>query len=316
MKPNLTRRNREQLFFLYFMDCQTPGKPGGGRDQTWEIAERAVRGLYELFAERGLVHGLGFCSEPEVARRQAGLLNEMAGSGCWQALHFQVRGYRPPGAAEDYDWRRPMTWYDYEDQLEAITLAKDDWEQAMGTTADSFGACCAQANDYTFPILAELGFRQCYVSAPGRWNPSPEVGHLWHGAFPHTRHCSSRSRLVPGELALYEFPITRGLEQIPAGPPGTWTVKDCRAEAELSFGETMALCEASVRDQMRRDHPVLSLHNPTHNTWDVGDRASGRRRAIETTIDVGYALAEKLGLTLTPCALSELHAEADRLNAY
>lgn len=316
MPPTPTQQNRQQLFFIYFMDCQTPQKPGGAPDQTWEVAELAVRGLYELFAERGLEHCLGFCSEPEVARRQSALLLEMERNGCWQALHFQVRGYRPPGATEDYDWVRPMTWYDFEEQLTAITLAKDDWEQSMGMAADSFGACCAQANDFTFPILADLGFRQCYVTAPGRWNPSFEIGHFWHGAFPHTRHCSSKSRLVPGELDLYEFPITRGLEQIPAGAPDTWTVTDCRAEAELSFEATMAICEASVRDQMRRDHPVLYLHNPTHNTWDVTDRSSGRRRAIETTIEVGYALAEKLELELTPATLAELHAEADRLNAY
>jgi len=131
MRPNLTRKNREQLFFLYFMDCQTPRKPGGGPTQTWEVAEAAVRGLYELFAERDLVHCLGFCSEPEVARRQSGLLREMVGNGCWHALHLQVRGYRPPGATEDYDWERPMTWYEYDEQLEAIRLAKDDWEQSI-----------------------------------------------------------------------------------------------------------------------------------------------------------------------------------------
>ncbi|MBU0609193.1 MAG: hypothetical protein KKI08_15005 [Armatimonadetes bacterium] len=106
MKPELTQQNREQLFFTYFMDCQTPQKPGGGPDQTWEIAELAVRGLYELFAESGLQHCLGFCAEPEVARRQSALLRKMAANGYWQALHFQVRGYRPPGATEDYDWQR------------------------------------------------------------------------------------------------------------------------------------------------------------------------------------------------------------------
>lgn len=316
MRPALARQNREQLFFLYFMDCQTPQKPGGAPTQTWEVAERAVRGLYELFAERGLQHCLGFCSEPEVARRQCGLLREMVDAGCWHALHFQVRGYRPPGATEDYGWHRPLTWYDYDEQREVIAIAKDDWEQSMGVAADSFGACCAQANDYTFPILAELGFRQSYCSAPGRWNPSPQVGHLWHGAFPHTHHASSKSRLIPGDLELYEFTLTRGLEPIPSGAPDTWTVTDCRAEAELSFDETMAICEASVRDQMRRDHPVLYLHHPTHNTWDVGDRSGGRRRAVETTIEVAYALAQKLDLRLTPCSMAELHAEADRLGAY
>ena len=81
MKPQLTRTNRSQLFFLYFMDCQTPRKPGGAPDQTWEVAEAAVRGLVDLFDEHGLLDGLGLCSEPEVAARQSALFGEMAGRG-------------------------------------------------------------------------------------------------------------------------------------------------------------------------------------------------------------------------------------------
>jgi hypothetical protein len=314
LKPTGYQQNRRQLVFIYFMDCQTPQKPGGAPDQTWEVAELAVRGLYELFAARGLEHCLGFCSEPEVARRQPDLFQEMARNGCWQALHFQVKGYRPPGAQEDLSWEKSLAEYDYDEQLQVLRIARDDWEQSLGLPAESFGACCAQANDYLFPILADLGFRQCYCTAPGRY--LPPWHQLWHGAFPHTRHCSSKSRLVPGELDLYEFPITRGLEQIPGPLPGTLTVTDCRAEAELDFEATMAICEASVRDQIMRDHPVLYVHNPTHNTWDVTDRSSGRRRAVETTIEVGYALAEKLTLEFTPASLADVHAEADRLNAY
>jgi len=34
MKPETSRTNREQLFFAYAIDCQTPRKPGGGPDQT------------------------------------------------------------------------------------------------------------------------------------------------------------------------------------------------------------------------------------------------------------------------------------------
>ncbi len=204
MRPAQTQQNRRQLFFLYFMDCQTPQKPGGSPDQTWDVAERAVRGLYELFAERGLEHCLGFCSEPEVARRQSALLQEVERNGCWQALHFQVRGYRPPGATEDYDWVRPMTWYDYDEQLEAIRLAKDDWEQSMGMAADSFGACCAQANDYTFPILAELGVREELLREMG------EMAHI--GAWSLERELRDRSPLV-GRLPAYA-PLQ---QQVPSG---------------------------------------------------------------------------------------------------
>jgi hypothetical protein len=313
MKPVGYQQNRTQLFFAYFMDCQTPRKPGGAPDQTWEIAETAVRGIAELFAERGLTHCLGLCSEPEVMRRQSALFQEMAAAGCWLALHFQARGYRPPGAAEDLPWDKPMAAYGYEEQLELLTIAKDDWEQAFGGPVDTFGACCAQANDYTHPILAELGYRQCYTSIPGRYVPQ---GHQrWWGEFPHSRHCSSKSRLIPGELDLYEVPHTHALTPQP-GPDGTWHAADYRAENETSYADTLAMADAAIEDMLRCDHPLLYLYVPTHNTWDTTDRASPRRQAIETAIDVAYAVAEQHGLELTPATLAEMHAEADRLNAY
>jgi len=65
-----------------------------------------------------------------------------------------------------------------------------------------------------------------------------------------------------------------------------------------------------------RDHPILSFHVPTHNTRDVGDRHSRRRHAVEATVDVAYALAEKYDLELVPATLEDMHREADRLNAY
>lgn len=306
--------NRETLFFCYFMDCQTPRKPGGSPDQTWDVAERAVRGLAELFAERGMTRALGFCSEPEVAIRQSGLFREMAGAGFWQALHFQVRGYRPRTATRDYDWNRPLSAYDYEEQREVIAIAKDEWEQALGMPATCFGACCAQANDYTFPILEELGFTECYCSAPGRYDP--RNGQEWWGAFPHSHHASSRSRLVCGDLRVYEFPLTRSLKPAPGATPGTWRVRDFRAESEMGFEDIVEMADASINDMLLRGHPILYIHAPTHNTWDVGDPNSARRRTVQATIDAAHALAERHGLELLPASLADMHAEADRLRAY
>jgi len=313
MRPQTTQQDREHLFFCYFVDCQTPQKPGGGKDQTWEVAEAAVRGMAEVFSARGLIHALGFCSEPEVARRQPDLFREMAELGAWSALHFQVRGYRPAGAQEDYDWERTLAEYDCEEQRAVIAIARDEWEQALGMRAEDFGACCAQANDFTFPILAELGFRQSYVSCPGRHNPA--AGQAWWGAFEHSHHVSAKSRLVCGELDLYECPLTRTL--VPReGPPGIFMVDDLRAERERSFEDAMAIARASVEDMMRRDHPILYVHAPTHNTWDATERSHPRRRAVETVIDVAYALAEELGLALVPASMKDMHERADALNAY
>jgi hypothetical protein len=78
----------------------------------------------------------------------------------------------------------------------------------------------------------------------------------------------------------------------------------------------MAIAEASIRDMIVREHPILYLHVPTHNTWDATDDSHPRRKAVETTIDVAYALAEKLELTLVPATLRDMHERADELGAY
>ena len=315
MKPDLTQKNRTQLFFAYYMDCQTPQKPGGGADQTWEIAERAVRGIVDLFEEEGLMQGRGLFSEPEVAARQSALYLEMAARGACQAVHFQVRGYRPPGATEDYDWERPLSFHDYDEQREVLAIAKDHWEQALGMPAEEYSGCCTMGNDWTFPILDELGYRQSYVSGPGRYNPDPKVGHFWWGAYPFSHHASSKCRLVPGDLELCELPRTRSLTPHQVRP-GVWTAADFRPENECDHDTTLGLAEAWVLDMIRRDHPVLYLFAGTHNTWDVGDPTHPRRAALETAIHVGREVADRLKLELVPATLADIHAEADRPNAF
>jgi hypothetical protein len=306
--------NRTQLFFCYGMDCQTPKKPGGGKDQTWEVAEQAVRGLAELFAERGLIRALGFCSEPEVAIRQSAMFREMADAGAWAALHFQVRGYRPQGAAEDYDWERPLSFYERDEQRAVLRIAKDEWEQALGRPAETYGACCAMANDDTFPILDELGLRQSYCSIPGRHNP--RHGQEWWGAFPYSHHTSRKSRLICGDLELYECPIVRTLQPEPGAEPGTWFVRDFRPEAEMPLARILQIAESNVQDMLRRGHPLLYVYALTHNTWDVGARGTPRRKALQATLDAVRLLAERHSLELVPASLADIHHEADRLNAY
>ena len=98
--------------------------------------------------------------------------------------------------------------------------------------------------------------------------------------------------------------------------PGVWMPTDYRPELECDYDATLAIAEEWVRDMIRRDHPVLYLFAATHNTWDVGDRSHPRRKALETTLRVSRDLAAKLSLELVPSSMADIHAEADRLNAF
>ena len=53
--------------------------------------------------------------------------------------------------------------------MDVIRIAKDEWEQAVGLPATTFGACCAQANDHTFPVLEELGHYDDYPREVAAW---------------------------------------------------------------------------------------------------------------------------------------------------
>jgi len=115
---------------------------------------------------------------------------------------------------------------------------------------------------------------------------------------------------------VYEVPVTRSMEPLPGPEPGTWFVTDFRAESEMGLEAIMAMAESNLQDKLLRGHPILYVYAITHNTWDVGHRASPRRRTVEATIDAMYALAAQHGLDLVPASLEDLHREADRLGAY
>jgi hypothetical protein len=78
----------------------------------------------------------------------------------------------------------------------------------------------------------------------------------------------------------------------------------------------IAMADSNLQDMLLRDHPLLYVYAITHNTWDVGDRSSPRRRTVEATLEAMQALAERHRLELVPASLEDLHQEADRLGAY
>ncbi|MBA7481968.1 hypothetical protein ES707_17448 [subsurface metagenome] len=58
-----------------------------------------------------------------------------------------------------------------DEQREMITVAKERWADAMDFEPKSFCMGYATANDFTYPILDELGFKHGQMGVPGRSIP-------------------------------------------------------------------------------------------------------------------------------------------------
>lgn len=72
-----------------------------------------------------------------------------------------------------------------EEQSEVTAKARDRWAQVMGMAPLSFCMGYASANDYTYAVLEELGFRYGQVSLPGKENSRNSLG-LAGGASHHS----------------------------------------------------------------------------------------------------------------------------------
>ena len=128
----------QKLFFNYSIDCETPPntqytggserRPFLGGPQSWEVAEKSVRGFVALMEDVDALDGASLFVYPDVASHQKTLYREMVDAGVETALHLNgLRYSRLIG--EKAKWLGEMT---FGEQKEAISMAKQDLEEVTG----------------------------------------------------------------------------------------------------------------------------------------------------------------------------------------
>ena len=300
-----------RLFFNYSIDCELPPDGRFGGPATWELAEASVRGFVEVMDEMGLRQGTSLFVYPDVAMKQRALYREMADAGIEIALHLHAMRYSKwPGKA----WLGSLS---YEQQVEILGMAKRDLEDVIGRPVLGFKACYASGNHDTCPACEAAGFVWTSTSAQGSYKP--DIYARWAGAWPFPHHPSRRNKLICGDMAIYEIPITRGIRILFGNDPNR--VLDMRAETPLDIGgpegETFRkIIEENLDEMEKRDQPVRFLGSASHNTNPYGDRSSYQYRNLKNVCGLARECAEKRGYTFRPAHFLEIRDEANRLGAF
>ena len=306
------------LFFNYSIDCETPvgteytgpeRRPFFHGPESWDAAEQSVLGFVSRMAGLGVRDGASLFVYPDVARHQADLYRRLADDGVEVALHMNgLRYSRLRGGSAK--WMGEMT---YAEQREAIRMGKADVEDMTGCPCLGYRACYGSANDDTFPILEELGFTWA-SNASGRHRP--EFFAEWRGSwsFPHHPHRSSK--VLVGDMNLYEIPVTVGLRTCFEGNPDQ--PLDLRVESSVELvGEKRErlrdVIAEVVAEMAQREAPVRAIIGASHNTNPYGDVTTRQSQTLEWVVRHARELAAEQGLEFVAASFAAIRAEGARV---
>lgn len=193
------------VLVLFTMDCEPARNEVSAH--ALRMSASGPRGYEESSASveaycRGLM-SIGFpvtlFLHPEVAKAHADLVLGLEREGVCLGLHLH------PYKLGDGRWQLDLGGYPADVQREILRQAVEVWERALGRRPLYFRAGYFSANDATFGLLRELGFRGGSLSIPGR--VLPEHYSVWAGADPMPHRASLAFRQNAGDIEFVEVPV-------------------------------------------------------------------------------------------------------------
>ena len=279
------------------MDCERIRAESYRNDGTasWEMSELAITGLAELLCQEGMKGT--FLPTPATAARQAHLFEELRRQQFEVGMQFHCDSFR------DGEYEQILGAYGYDLQKEILTLAKADWEEALGMPMLTYRSGYFSANDFTFPILAELGIKQTSCSKPGRYSPGMA---LWYGALPYAHRPSAISRLQAGDLDVVEVPMTSHPGERFAMQP-RFDPKDARPDSGFKPEVYHDIVDAVLWEMEMIGPGVKTFVILTHNTLDYTSDREPRRGLLVDMLRYLKAKEEE-GWQVVPATLADVRA--------
>ena len=230
---------------------------------------RGASGYADILDDHGL-KGTFFLI-PGDAESNAGFYRSLPGRGHEVGLHLH------PGDEGYFEFAGVMG---PDEQHELVSSAKDRWAQAMGFEPVCFCMGYASANDYTYGVLEDLGFRHGQVGLPGR--RLVETASVWEGE-PLTIHYANRyNRLLPGDLDFVDVPHTVDTESYMWGGKHP---QDLRVELVDAKNHWYTAYKSVMKQLNDSSVPVKVVRGVTHNTFDYTDPDNFRRQTLLGMID-------------------------------
>jgi hypothetical protein len=284
-----------RLFVTWTMDCETvqAESPATGGAETWELAERAMRGYVESLAARG--HKATLFLIPRLAEGLPEVVRELGAAGADLGLHLHPQ-------TTDLGYDRHLGQLPAETQRRLLEQGRDRVAAVTGQAPTSFRPGCFSGTWETFPILLDLGFTQGSVMLPGR--NSPAVGAVWVNEVPVAQWREGRL----GQRFL-ELPTAAALSQIGPHREAPCDPDHLRLERDGIANWGPELIREYVRWQVEHDWWLKSVVVMTHDTRCYDDPADPYRRNLELIADALEAAAAEFDLELRPATLADVRAQ-------
>jgi hypothetical protein len=299
------------IYYNYSIDCELPPDGVFGGPTNWQVAEDSTRGFIDAMDRLGVLDGATLFVYPDVAMKQKILFRELADQQIEIALHLHGMRY---SRISNKKWMGEMT---YHEQKAAIQMAIADLEEVVQQPCLGYRACYASANNDTFPILEELGFTWSSTSASGSYKPA--IYACWSGGWSFPYHPSRVNKLIPGDLSIYEVPLTRGLRTFFMNDPER--PMDMRVETPVeirgdNFECFSQIITENVTEMEKRDQPIRVIIGASHNTNLYGDASSLAFQNLEGATRLAKEITLRIGHSFIPASFNTIKNRALDINAF
>ena len=293
----------KDVLILFTMDCEPAltdvtsyaSRMSGSCPPNYEVSENSIRGYVTTIKAYGFPATLFV--HPEVAVRQRKLLLELQSQGVCLGLHlhpYKFRGGR---------YKKDLGAYSASKQHEIIKEAMDIWEKSLGQKPLYFRPGYFSANDNTFRVLQELGFKGGGVSCPGRI--LPEHYSVWSGAEPYPHRAHLNFRQLKGDSDFVEVPISvdykRPILRGHARQRGyEWLYIP---SSQYNHGEVIK----DLLERFRADNPRYPvIVTDTHNNEDYSNPKHPARLNLDFILDSIRSLCAERGVRPVGVSLSDI----------
>ena len=282
-----------EVLILFTMDVEmvASGALASGPRNNAE-GGRLVREYMEVIGHYG--YKPTFFIHPELGAEQAELFLGLREQGACLGLHIHSAKFAPT------QHKVELGALSFEQQKEVLTRGTGMFERYFGFRPDLFRPGCFSANDYTYKVLNETGFKGGSVCIPGRvW---PERYCIWAGAYPYPHRANENIRQIPGDSPFVEIPLSVDTSRLIRHPLGFDYCFDLRP-GDVYTSENVVPRDhrqvlANIVKQLHEDNPALkTIVIDAHNDRNFKDLSTTPARQLKTVLDNLAPELAKCGLT-------------------
>lgn len=267
----------EKIYVLLSMDCEPVRSPENVSLATsgpvnYADSARFIRAYADKAAQYQFP--VSFFIHPETAVAHPEVFWELEQNGATLGLHIH------PYKIRDTRFTAHFGALSANQQRTLLAEASAVWHGAIGRRPLYFRPGTFSANDNTFQVLAELGFRGGSLSCPGRLYP--DLYAVWQGAPLDPHRANATFRLMEGYLDFINVPLTVDTSRLEYRGPHAF-YRDLRPDyLEADYLQTAR----NIVEQLLTRRPLAPvIMVVTHNDNDFTNPEDRVCRNYHTVLD-------------------------------